>query len=171
MQRGGFIFLHLPFRDSFEERRKEAEVIPDISYIRIYEQESNRTRARDNRNGEKERTGTRRHKSEDVRICDFVCDLLLLRSGEQTDAGEQVGKINKQKNWEEKVNELVSFVRSKSTTPRIDKRGEKGGTQRPAGPVRTNESHTGCNEKTGGERKKNISSMLGAKRGEKNRYT
>ena len=43
MQRSGFIFPHLPFRDIFEERRIEAGVIPNISYIRIYEQESNRT--------------------------------------------------------------------------------------------------------------------------------
>jgi len=107
-----------------KERRIEAGVIPNVSYIRIYEQESNRTRARDNRKrGKEERTpGTRRHKPEDVREFVTVCNLLLLRSGKQTDAGDQAGKINKQKNWEEKVNELVSFVRSKSTTPRIDKR-------------------------------------------------
>jgi hypothetical protein len=63
----------------FEERRIEAGVIPNISYIRIYEQESNRTRARNNTGGGKERTpGTRRHKPEDVREYDFVCDMLLL---------------------------------------------------------------------------------------------
>jgi hypothetical protein len=74
MQRGGFIFLHLPFRDSFKERRIEAGVIPNVSYIRIYEQESNRTRARDNRNGGRERTsGTRRHKPEDVREFVTLC--------------------------------------------------------------------------------------------------
>jgi hypothetical protein len=35
-------------------------------------------------------------------------------------------------------------VRSKSTTPRIDKRGEKNKEEhkRPAGPVRTDETHT-----------------------------
>jgi hypothetical protein len=56
MQRGGFIFPTLSFRDSFEGRRIKAGVIPNISYIRIYEQESNRTRARNKRDGEKERT-------------------------------------------------------------------------------------------------------------------
>jgi len=77
VQRGGFIFPHLPFRDSFEERRSSesgAGVIPNISYIRIYEQESKRTRARNNRNGGKDRTpGTRRHKPEDVREFVTLC--------------------------------------------------------------------------------------------------
>jgi hypothetical protein len=77
MQRGDFIFPHLLFRDSFEERRiseSRAGVIPNISYIRIYEQESNRTRAWNNRNTGKERTpGTRRHKPEDVREFVTLC--------------------------------------------------------------------------------------------------
>jgi len=77
MQRSGLIFPHLPFRDQFEGSRiseSGAEVIPNISYIRIYEQESNRTRARNNGNGGKERTpGTRRHKPEDVREFVTLC--------------------------------------------------------------------------------------------------
>jgi len=85
MQRGGFIFPTLSFHDSFEGRRIDAGVIPNISYIGIYDQESNRTRARNNRNGEKERTPGRGHKLEDEIEFVTLCDLPLLCSGEQTD--------------------------------------------------------------------------------------
>jgi hypothetical protein len=70
-------------------------------------------------------------------VREFVCDLLLLCSGEQTDpcqGDSQAGKINKTKKiGKRRVNELLSFVRSKSTTPRIDKRKKKRGTQTTCG--------------------------------------
>lgn len=90
-----------------------------------------------------------------------MCDLLLLRSGEQTDAGDQAGKINKEKNWEEKVNELVSFVRSKSTTPRIDKRKKKRNTndlRNPCGQMKITQGATKSQkdqQHVGSKKKKN----------------
>jgi hypothetical protein len=66
----------------------------------------------------------RQNVREFVTLC---VNLLLLCSGKQSDPGDsRAGKINKPKKMgKRRVNELVSFVRSKSTTPRIDKSEKK----------------------------------------------
>jgi len=89
-------FPHLPFLCSFEEskRKKINEsrgAIPNVSYIRIYEQESNRARARNNRKGRKRTRDKPAVVRKNLRLW-FNDDLLLLCSENQTASGDSQGK-------------------------------------------------------------------------------